>query len=331
MTYKRLQEIRQADFQKGLNNGGSGHLLPIGKEYQNLFDYTNSYQAILDYFNLNNIKLWSCSYDSLYKTDKDGTNVTRHLLSSQVACINHLFFIRNDKRAVLKLINSIPSMPVKFKNVLILDCDTTDTRGYISFEVVGGVDYLNEKGKRGEYATSVDAMVYALDENDERWLLPIEWKYTEAYEIFDLSIESDRDKPGNKRKGKVRQDRYCNLIDKSKQLKSLDNYVGSIYFQEPFYQLMRQTLLAECICNNPDEKVIPAQHFAHIHVCPKMNNELLNKDYVPVSQKKGMESSWRDMLTNQMLYHLIDSKDFLAPIASDYPDLFSYLDERYWR
>lgn len=99
--------------------------------------------------------------------------------------------------------------------------------------MIASNDYLHEKElKRGEFCTSVDAFVYALDERSERWLIPIEWKYTETKH--------------------------------------------SIYFQEPFYQLMRQTLWAECICRNKGEKVLPAEHFVHIHVCPKDNRGLLN-------------------------------------------------------
>jgi hypothetical protein len=204
--------------------------------------------------------------------------------------------------------------------------------------VVASKDYLHEKDlKRGEYCTSVDAFVYALDENNERWLIPIEWKYTETYERDDKSIESEPNKePGNESKGKTRLSRYCNikrdnLIGNSKQLKSLPKYKHSIYFQEPFYQLMRQTLWAECICNSEEEKVFPAEHFVHIHVCPSKNEELLNKRYAEVTNKPSMEEAWREVLTDQSLYHLVDPKELLQPIAQTYPKLYNYLQSRYWQ
>lgn len=59
----------------------------------------NFYQPIKDevieYFDLNGINWWG------------GQKPTGHALSSQIACINHLFLIRKDKRAVLSLLKSI--------------------------------------------------------------------------------------------------------------------------------------------------------------------------------------------------------------------------------
>ena len=75
---------------------------------------------------------------------------------------------------------------------------------------------------------------------------------------------------------------------------------------------------------------MPAKHFVHIHVCPKDNHELLNKHYAEVTNKNTMEEAWREMLTDQSLYHLIDPKDLMEPIAKKYPDLYNYLKKRYW-
>ena len=93
---------------------------------------------------------------------------------------------------------------------------------------------------------------------------------------------------------------------------------------------MRQTLWAECICNSNDEEVLPAEHFVHVHVCPKANVELLNMHYAAVTDKPTMEQAWRDMLNDQSLYHLIDPRDLMKPISETYPELYSYLKERYW-
>jgi hypothetical protein len=94
---------------------------------------------------------------------------------------------------------------------------------------------------------------------------------------------------------------------------------------------MRQTLWAECICNSEEEKVLPAEHFVHIHVCPKENKELLDKWYAEVTNMQSMEEAWREMLTDQSLYHLVDPKELLAPIAESYPELYRYLQNRYWK
>ena len=338
-TYEMKQKKQQELFRKSITDKGSKYILDETERDRNLYNWQDesSVQRVKNYFKENKIKWWNLPLDVPEGQKPDGLNITRHLVSSQLACINHLFFIKHDKNAVLSIINGISGMPVKFKDVMNIPCDK-GTDNYIAFEVVASKDYLHEKClKRGELCTSVDALVYALDENNERWLIPIEWKYTETYERNDLSIESDPKKePGNESKGKTRLSRYCNidgdnLIGNSKQLKSLMDYKHSIYFQEPFYQLMRQTLWAECICRNKDEKVLPAEHFVHIHVCPTENKELLNKRYAEVTDMPSMEEAWREMLSDQSLYHLVDPKELMQPIAKTYPELYNYLQSRYWQ
>lgn len=328
MTFEKKQQLKHIKFRESITNQGFTYILNEKERERNLFNWQDgkSVQKVKDYFANHQIKWWTCCFDAPKGVEPDGKSITRHLVSSQVACINHLFFIKDDKETVLSIINGIKGMPVKFKEVLNIPCDKGENN-YIAFEVIASQDYLHEKIlKRGECCTSVDSFVYAVDENDERWLIPIEWKYTETYDREDKSAGA---------KGKTRLSRYCNLegnnlIGNSKQLRSLDDYKHSIYFQEPFYQLMRQTLWAECICNSKDEKILPAQHFVHIHVCPKDNKELLNKQYAEVTNKNTMEEAWREMLTDQSLYHLIDPKDLMKPIAEKYPDLYNYLKKRYW-
>ena len=328
-TYEVKQRKRQELFRKSITSKGFTYILDDSERDRNLYNWQDqaSVQRVKDYFKDNKIKWWNCYFDAPEGQKPDGLNITRHLLSSQVACINHLFFIKHDKEVVLAVINGISDMPVRFKDVINIPCDK-GTDNYIAFEVVANKDYLHEKDlKRGEFCTSVDAFVYALDENNERWLIPIEWKYTETYERDDKSIGT---------KGRTRLSRYCNtegdnLIGNSKQLKSLPKYKHSIYFQEPFYQLMRQTLWAECICNSEEEKVFPAEHFVHIHVCPKENKELLDKWYAEVTNMHSMEEAWREVLTDQSLYHLVDPKELLAPIEQTYPELYRYLQNRYWK
>ena len=329
MTYEVKQRKRQELFRKSITSKGFKYILDDSERDRNLFNWQdkNSVNRVKDYFRENKIKWWNCYFDAPEGQESDGLNITRHLVSSQIACINHLFFIKHDKEAVLSIINGIKNMPARIKDVMNIPCDN-GTDNYIAFEMVASKDYLNEKElKRGEFCTSVDAFIYALDENNERWLIPIEWKYTETYERDDLS---------DGRKGKTRLSRYCNtegdnLIGNSNQLKSLPDHKHSIYFQEPFFQLMRQTLWAECICNSEEEKVLPAEHFVHIHVCPKENKELLNRCYSEVTDKNSMEEAWREMLSDQSLYHLVDPKELMSPIANSYPELYNYLQSRYWQ
>ena len=303
-TFKEIQKIRQIIFRERLTKKGFTYILDESEREMNLYNWQDKdcIQRVKDYFEKNKIKWWTCYFDAPEGQKADGKHISCNLLSSQIACINHLFFIRNDKNAVLSIINGIKGMPAKFVDVLNIPCDKGENN-YISFEVIASKDYLHEIYlKRGELCTSVDALVYAVDENGERWLIPIEWKYTETYEVEDKSIE---DNP------KI----------------AVEVLIGH---GKPFYQLMRLSLWAECICNSKDEQVLPAEHFVHVHVCPKANVELLNKHYATVTNKPTMEEAWREMLNNQSLYHLIDPSDLMKPISETYPELYSYLKERYW-
>ena len=326
--------LLEQGFFDGAKGGGIWHGHNGDKKYPHILleedVQKNFYRPIRDevvkYFHDNGIKWWGAAKD-------DGSRPSGHILSSQIACLNHLFCIRKDKEAVLALINGITGMPAHFKEILPIPSES-EAGCYIAFEMVSSRDYLNEDGPtRGANCTSVDAFIYATDDNGERWLIPIEWKYTESYQSEDKSAEDykGRGQKGKHGKGEKRLGRYTDLINASDQLIPLPDYHGSIYFQEPFYQLMRQTLWAEQICRSKDESVIPAQHFVHVHVCPKDNALLLYKNYTEVSKEMGMENAWKAMLKNRNLYILIDPKDLMRPLYDTYKDLCDYLSERYWK
>lgn len=326
--------LLEQGFFDGAKGGGIWHGHNGDKKYPHILleedVQKNFYRPIRDevvkYFHDNGIKWWGAAKD-------DGSRPSGHILSSQIACLNHLFCIRKDKESALALINGIEGMPAHFKEVLPIPSES-EVGCYIAFEMVSSRDYLNEDGPtRGANCTSVDAFIYATDDNGERWLIPIEWKYTESYQREDKSAEDykGRGQKGKHGKGEKRLGRYSELINSSEQLIPLPDYHGSIYFQEPFYQLMRQTLWAEQICRSKDESVIPAQHFVHVHVCPKDNALLLYKNYTEVSKECGMENAWKAMLKHRNLYILIDPKDLMRPLYDTHKDLCDYLSERYWK
>jgi hypothetical protein len=277
----------------------------------------------IKYFKNNSISWWG------------GKNPTGHVLSSQIACINNLFQIRNDKSAVLTILKNIS---IDFEDVLQINTDKY-LPAFIQFEAVSENDYLNEgKPTRGNNCTSIDALIYAKHKNGEKWLIPIEWKYTEYYYNTDKSVEdSDRKSPkykkGDEAKGKERLDRYCynkkeRLIDDSDYLKSLTVYKNSVYFFEPFYQLMRQTLWAEQMIKNKDLETIKADNYLHVHVIPAENKDLLNRVYKCSGQ--DMETTWRKLLKDQTKYQIVTPSKLLNRIDSlKYKDLLNYLKTRY--
>ena len=61
-----------------------------------------------------------------------GKRPTGHMLSSQIACVNHLYPIRNDHEAVLSVARRIDPA---IEGVELLGNDNEAWRGYVSFEV----------------------------------------------------------------------------------------------------------------------------------------------------------------------------------------------------
>ena len=313
---ERQQELIN---KSGLFDGMSGDGKFRGKEYPHILKdgkynlYAPIREGAMEYFKNNEISWWA------------GFMPTGNILSSQMACLNHLFAIKNDQEAVLAILNGVKN---EFIEVLPIPSDKEPA--YIAFEIVSDKDHLNEKmSSRGSNCTSIDAFIYARHKSGALWLIPIEWKYTEHYGNEDKSNESrEGEATGTNGKGMERMSRYNDLISSSKQLKSLDEYKGSLYYYEPFYQLMRQTLWAENVIKNKADERLKADDFLHIHVIPSENDELLKKNY-KVSGK-GMEESWREMITDQEKYIIVDPQKLLQPVCCKYPELAEYLKLRYW-
>jgi hypothetical protein len=277
---------------------------------------------VLEYFVKNIISFWHTPRASEPRYKPSG-----HTLSSQVCCINHLFPIRQDKGTVLSIAKLfcpgiIDILPVPTDNYL---------SGYIQFEAVSDKDYLNElQTTRGSNCTSVDALIYGMHDNGKKYIIPIEWKYTEYYDNQDKSIEDrDGEARGTESKGKERLLRYSGLLDKSRYLNAMPEYRSSVYFFEPFYQLMRQTLWAEQIIKHNDTETIKADDYMHIHIIPSENLQLLDKIYKPSNEK--MEETWTNCLKHKDKYKIIHPKDLLKTIDNrKYNDLIQYLNTRYW-
>lgn len=264
----------------------------------------------LEYFKNNGISWWG------------GEKPTGHVLSSQIACLNHLFQIRNDKEAVLTILNNVSN---EFIDVLPITTDKYD-QAYIQFEAVSDIDHMLENySTRGSNCTSIDALIYAAHKDGTKWLIPIEWKYTESYNNQNKATEGCNKNPQNC-KGEVRKSRYTSLINSSNQLKPLDQ---NCYYFEPFYQLMRQTLWSEQMIKNKNNETLKADNFLHVHVIPADNSALLFKTYKCSS--KNMETTWRDHLKDQSKYIIISPENLLNGLNKNkYGFLLDYLKTRYW-
>ncbi|MCX6234452.1 MAG: hypothetical protein NT175_06960 [Bacteroidetes bacterium] len=310
MNYKEQQRkkaIRLRD--EVFRDPGCGQFQNLDREFVLKDPALNIWAGVRDdvinYFKRNNIQFWDTKNEP-----------TGHLLSSQIACLNHLYFVRQRRDIATAILQGIDK---KVRNALIMN-NGSDS-GYVDFEIIGAKNYLGEKiHTRGANSTSVDAMMLAGLDNGLRKLYFIEWKYVESYPKTSKA-EGDS--------GKTRIKTYTPLLAQSDCPINVTDVEG--LFTEPYYQLMRQTLLAHEMIK---AKEYGADLYFHIHVIPKDNKEL--KDTNTAEGKligKTLEETWKNVLKSPDLYKAIDPKDFLDPARAciDCIAPLTYLEQRYWK
>ena len=158
---------------------------------------------------------------------------------------------------------------------------------------------------RGTKCTSIDALVYAQLDDNRKILIPIEWKYTEKYDGIEAFPSSWKRYPDLIRLVD------CNLKD-----------VYALYKADPYYELMRQTLLVEQIIRHK-ECGIEADDYFHIMVIPNEHSEL----------RTAIEGNYIPTLKDPSKFKTIDPQDLLSPLKGndDYKELMEYLETRYWK
>ena len=80
----------------------------------------------INYFERNNITWWM---------GDEKSEPTGHLLSSQVACLNHLYFVRQRKDVATAILKSVSA---KIEEAVRVD------DGYVEFEAIGRENYLGQ-------------------------------------------------------------------------------------------------------------------------------------------------------------------------------------------
>jgi len=159
---------------------------------------------------------------------------SNHLRDSQVQCVNALFAMVAEpdriKRAFGHVVDIAQALPI-------------EEGRFLTFEYIGPTDYFsegirhgNEVGRRrGTNCTSVDAAFLYKTSTGVTELALVEWKYTESYlTAIDRKPASDA----------VRIGRYgADLAAQDSPVRA-DVLPIELLLDEPFYQLMRQQLLA---------------------------------------------------------------------------------------
>lgn len=193
----------------------------------------------------------------------DGQNgkPSNHLCDSQVCCVNFLFPFADKPHELAVLLQ--PFYPAIYK-MLPIECGK-----YVTFEWIGDKDYLgekihsrNKKRSRGANCTSADAAVKFEHSDGRKQIVLIEWKYTESYGgAFLKKSKSGKDR--TKIYKRVFDDAGC-PINKA----VLPSYESLFY--EPFYQFMRQQLLAN---EMERAKELDADIVSVLHIAPAHNND----------------------------------------------------------
>jgi hypothetical protein len=191
----------------------------------------------------------------------DGQNgkPSNHLCDSQVCCVNFLFPFADQPRALAEVLR--PIFPAIQKMLPV------ENEQFVTFEWIGKDDYLgetvnarNKKRSRGANCTSADAAVKFERADGKQQVVLIEWKYTESYSGTSLKFAQS---------GRDRTTIYKSLFERAdcpinKEL--LPNFDSLFY--EPFYQFMRQQLLAHEM-----ERVqeLSASAVSVLHIAPARN------------------------------------------------------------
>ncbi|RYC05653.1 PGN_0703 family putative restriction endonuclease [Nocardioides zhouii] len=220
---------------------------------------------------------------------------SNHLRDSQVQCANALFRMVDEphriKRAFGHALDIAKVLPIEGER-------------FLTFEYIGPIDYFDEgKGAprvRGARCTSVDAAFrYRTSRGDVEVAL-VEWKYTESYLDGHPRTGSDE----------TRRQRYeADFLHAEGPVRS-DVVAFTAMLHEPFYQLMRQQMLAHRL---EQEGVEGATAVRVLHVLSPAN--VGYEASLPLPEHRSVGSSvsevWHTLLRRPDRFVTVDPAVFL--------------------
>jgi hypothetical protein len=248
-----------------------------------------------------------------------------HGLSSQACCLNFLMPLATQPDLLARLI--APALGLTEIVMLPVENGPDGEPWHVGFEWVGEHDYLSEwpAGKpptRGANATSADAIVRFRHEGRIETVL-IEWKYTEAY-------GAPLDPKGNP----TREARYSGKVfAPDGPIRSDRDLKLAFFFWEPFYQLLRQQMLAwrmERANENSAEKVsvlhISPTNNTHLHKVTSVSLGLPSDDIFSVFRSLLVEPDRFVSCTTEQVFSPLLGLDHTDPAAREWA---AYLRDRY--
>lgn len=218
---------------------------------------------------------------------------SNHLLSSQVECVN----------ALGQMVHDPERLRLAFTDVLgTADVVKIEPGRYLTFEYIGPTDYFNEASSagrvRGAHCTSVDAAFLHRTRDGLVELVLLEWKYTESY----------RARPAEPARDQTRWQRYGAAWSDARG-PILPALPFDQILQEPFYQLVRQHLLAHAL---EKDRAHGADRVRVVHVSPADNTAYL-QSLQPAHRALGDSVSdvWAKLMRYPDRFLSLDSALFL--------------------
>jgi hypothetical protein len=225
--------------------------LPLEYAHYNLFQGIR--EDALDTFNRHSIIWHGSALPGL---------PSNHLCSSQIFAVNLLFPFIDKPEALADTLR--PYFPDINRMLQVED------KRFVAFEWIGKTNYLHEEPRIGEYRkrgvgnTSIDAMMMYETDTHEKVMLLIEMKYSESYGVSYKRFRSD---------GSDRIERYEDFFYDAAS--PIDRNIApnlEDFLYEPFYQLLRHTLMASQIRLIEHTKISRVQV---VHLVVSRNHDLL--------------------------------------------------------
>jgi hypothetical protein len=223
---------------------------------------------------------------------------SNHLLSSQVQCVNALMPMVTDPERVRRAFGS---------TLDIVEVLEIEPGRHLTFEYVSPTDYLSEavdgRRTRGASCTSVDAAFCYRTSAGATELALVEWKFTESY-----STRHDSAKDG------VRAARYQARVE-APDSPIRPGVPFALLLDEPFYQLVRQQLLAYALESDP---ATPYSTVRVLHVLDPANAAYQASVVNPEMRQYGetVGEIWRSLLSASDRYLSVDPAVFLDPAVT---------------
>lgn len=236
---------------------------------------------------------------------------SNHLVSSQVQCVNALGQMVHDPQRV----------KLAFGELLGIDEVLEVEPGrFLTFEYIGPEDWFGESPgvprTRGAHCTSVDAAFLHRAHDGETELVLIEWKYTESYRV----------RAPDPAKDAVRRARYVAAVEDPAGPIRADVLPFGLLLDEPFYQLVRQQLLAYAL---EQHRVLGACRVLIVHVSPQGNVGYQQSLARPEHRALGstVDEVWQQLLRTPGRFASVDSALFLDVEITSHDYVLRYSDD----